>query len=135
MLRDPSARVFVAVGALSAALAVAAGAFGAHALADAVPPGRLATFETAARYEMMHALALVLVGLLVERNAIGGAERGLRWAGRLFIAGTVLFSGSLYLLVLTETPWLGAVTPLGGVAFIAGWLALAATALKGGGVK
>ena len=133
MPHDPSARMFLVVGALSAALAVGAGAFGAHALADAVPPGRLATFETAARYEMMHALALVLVGLLAERNASGSAERGFRWAGRLFIAGTVLFSGSLYLLVLTETPWLGAVTPLGGVAFIAGWIALAAAALKGEG--
>ena len=71
-----------------------------------------------------------VVGLLADRSASRGAERGLRWAGRLFVVGTVLFSGSLYLLVLTETPWLGAVTPLGGVAFIAGWIALAATAWR-----
>src|SRR5690606_8162070 len=118
---DDTARLFVVAGALSAALAVAAGAFGAHALAEAVPPGRLATFETAVRYEMYHALALLVVGRLKARY--GG--RRLRWAGWLFLVGTVLFSGSLYLLVLTDTPWLGAVTPLGGVAFIAGWLALA----------
>ena len=127
MSQEAAARLFVAAGALSAGLAVAAGAFGAHALADAVPPNRLATFETAARYEMMHALALVLVGMLIDRRA----DRRFRWAGWLFLAGTVLFSGSLYLLVLTDTPWLGAVTPFGGVAFIGGWLVLAASAWRG----
>jgi uncharacterized membrane protein YgdD (TMEM256/DUF423 family) len=125
-MEDASARFFIMAGAVSAAIAVIAGAFGAHALADAVPAARLATFETAARYEMYHALALVLVGLLAER----GADRSLRWAGQLFLVGTVLFSGSLYLLVLTETPWLGAITPLGGVAFIAGWLSLAVAAWR-----
>jgi uncharacterized membrane protein YgdD (TMEM256/DUF423 family) len=125
--QEAAARLFVAAGALSAGRAVAAGAFGAHALADAVPPNRLATFETAARYEMMHALALVLVGVLIDRRA----DRRFRWAGWLFLAGTVLFSGSLYLLVLTDTPWLGAVTPFGGVAFIGGWLVLAASAWRG----
>jgi uncharacterized membrane protein YgdD (TMEM256/DUF423 family) len=119
--RDTDARLFLVAGALSAAVAVAAGAFGAHVLDGVVPPGRIATFETAARYEMVHALALLLVG----RMAVGRPSRWLEWAGRLFLVGTVLFSGSLYLLVLTETPWLGAITPLGGVAFIAGWLALA----------
>jgi len=125
--QEAAARLFVAAGALSAGLAVAAGAFGAHALAEAVPPNRLATFETAARYEMVHALALVLVGVLIERRA----DRRYRWAGWLFLVGTVLFSGSLYLLVLTDTPWLGAVTPFGGVAFIGGWLVLAASAWRG----
>lgn len=127
MTHEATARLFVAAGALSAGLAVAAGAFGAHALADAVPPNRLATFETAAQYEMVHALALVLVGVLLDRRA----DRRFRWAGWLFLAGTVLFSGSLYLLVLTDTPWLGAVTPFGGVAFIGGWLVLAASAWRG----
>ncbi len=127
MVEDHSARLFMVAGALSAALAVGAGAFGAHALGDTVSPARLATFETAVRYEMVHALALLLVGVLVER----WSDARLRWAGWLFLAGTVLFSGSLYLLVLTDTPWLGAVTPLGGVAFIAGWLLLAWAALKG----
>jgi uncharacterized membrane protein YgdD (TMEM256/DUF423 family) len=125
--QEAAARLFVAAGALSAGLAVAAGAFGAHALAEAVPPNRLDTFETAARYEMVHALALVLVGMLIDRRA----DRRFRWAGWLFLAGTVLFSGSLYLLVLTDTPWLGAVTPFGGVAFIGGWLVLAASAWRG----
>lgn len=120
---ERTSRFFLVAGALSAAFAVAAGAFGAHGLREAVTPDRLATFETAVRYQIYHALALLVVGLLVERDREG--ERRLRWAGGLFLAGTVLFAGSLYVLVLTDTPWLGAVTPLGGVAFIAGWLVLA----------
>ena len=117
----PRARLFLVAGALSAAVAVAAGAFGAHALDGVVSPARIGTFETAARYEMYHALALLFVGWMMLHRA----DQILRWAGRLFLTGTVLFSGSLYLLVLTDTPWLGAITPLGGVAFIAGWLVLA----------
>jgi len=99
---------------------VAAGAFGAHGLRDRVSPADLATFETAARYQMYHALALIAVGLLAER---GLARTSM--VGGLFCAGIILFSGSLYLLVLLELPWMGAVTPLGGVAFIAGWVTLA----------
>lgn len=116
-----TARLFLVAGAISAGLGVAAGAFGAHALARAVTPDRLAAFETAARYQMVHALALLIVGLLVERSPI----RWLRGAGWSFLAGTVLFSGSLYALVLADAPWLGPVTPLGGVAFMAGWGMLA----------
>jgi uncharacterized membrane protein YgdD (TMEM256/DUF423 family) len=126
-MEDSSGRFFISAGAVSAAIAVIAGAFGAHALADLVPPVRLATFETAARYEMYHALGLVLVGLLAERRT----GRGLEWAGKLFLIGTALFSGSLYLLVLTQTPWLGIITPFGGVAFIAGWLTLAVAVWRG----
>ena len=114
-------RALFAVGAVSGALAVAAGAFGAHALADAVSPERLATFRTGASYHLVHALATctaALVATLVPGRAV-------RTAGWLFVAGTVLFAGSLYALVLLDLPVLGAVTPLGGVAFIAGWLALA----------
>lgn len=128
MTPDRGARFFLVAGALSAALAVAAGAFGAHGLRDLVTPDRLATFETAARYQVYHALAMLAVGLLLGREA--GDARRLRWAGGLFLAGTVIFAGSLYGLVLTDTPWLGAVTPLGGVAFIAGWLALAWSAWR-----
>lgn len=121
-------RGFLVLGAVLAALGVAAGAFGAHALAGRVPAERLAIFETAARYHLVHALALVLVGVLAER----GLE--VRAAGWLLLAGVVVFSGSLYLLVLSGASWLGAVTPLGGAAFITGWLALAWAAWRGAGV-
>ncbi len=119
-------RLFVLIGALVAGLAVAAGAFGAHALADRVSAARLETFETAVQYQMYHALALVLTGLLAQHSAADA----LAWAGYLFAAGILIFSGSLYVLVLTDTAWLGAVTPLGGVAFIAGWALLAWTAIS-----
>jgi uncharacterized membrane protein YgdD (TMEM256/DUF423 family) len=99
---------------------VAAGAFGAHALRDRLPPADLAIFETAARYQMYHALALLAVGWLVER----GHPRA-HLAGMLFVAGVVLFSGSLYILTLCGIRWMGAVTPFGGAAFILGWVALA----------
>ncbi len=113
------ARFWLVSGAVLAAIAVAAGAFGAHGLRDRLSAADLATFETAARYQMYHALALVAVALLDGRGL------NVRPAGWLFLAGVVLFSGSLYLLTLGNLRWMGAVTPLGGVAFIAGWLALA----------
>lgn len=106
--------------ALSGAVAVAAGAFGAHALEARLGDADLAIWETAARYQLIHAVALLLVSRLVARSVPGTT-----WAAWGFMAGTVVFSGSLYLLVLTDTRWLGAVTPIGGVALIAGWLALA----------
>lgn len=112
---------FALAGAVSGALAVLAGAFGAHALRARVPLDLLTAFETGARYQMYHALGLLAVALLVERVPHGGV----RAAGWLFIAGTVLFSGSLYALTLTGARALGAVTPFGGICFIAGWVALA----------
>jgi uncharacterized membrane protein YgdD (TMEM256/DUF423 family) len=112
-------RTFLIAGTVLAGLAVAAGAFGSHGLRAMVAPERLVTFETAVRYQMYHALGLLLVGLLAVHVP------RVRTAGRLFLAGTAVFSGSLYLLVLTGAGWLGAVTPLGGVAFIAGWAHLA----------
>ena len=108
------------IGAISAGIAVAAGAFGAHGLRKRLAPDLLEIFETGARYQMYHALALVALGL--------GPIEGSKWvkyAGQAFLAGTLLFSGSLYLLALTGTRWWGAVTPLGGVAFLAGWGCLA----------
>ena len=120
-------RLFVALGALSGLLAVGAGAFGAHALRERLAPDMLAVFETGARYQMYHALALLVAGWAAGRWP-GGATLAAGW---LFVAGTVVFSGSLYTLVLTGQRWLGAVTPLGGLAFIAGWAALAWAALKG----
>lgn len=116
-------RLFLALGALSGFISVAAGAFGAHALKQRLAPELLVTFETGARYQMYHALAMVLVALLVGRA--GGESRVLVASGWLFVAGTVLFSGSLYALALTGIRPLGAITPIGGLAFLGGWLALA----------
>jgi len=114
-------RVFFGLGALSAGLAVALGAFAAHGLRGRLSPEALATFETGARYHMYHALALLAVAWASARWP-GGATSAAGW---LFVAGTVLFSGSLYLLAVTGVRALGAITPLGGLAFIAGWIALA----------
>jgi uncharacterized membrane protein YgdD (TMEM256/DUF423 family) len=114
-------RLFAAIGAASGFLAVAAGAFGAHALRARLSPHLIDVFETGARYQMYHALALLAVALLAGR----WQAPQLAWAGWLFIAGTLLFCGSLYLLALTDVPWWGAVTPVGGVAFLAGWLLVA----------
>lgn len=114
-------RLFFGLAALSAFVAVAAGAFGAHALRARLSPEYLAIFETAARYQMFHALGLLAVAWAVTRWP-GTLPV---WAGWLFVAGTVLFSGSLYLLALTGARWWGAMTPLGGVAFLVGWICLA----------
>jgi uncharacterized membrane protein YgdD (TMEM256/DUF423 family) len=119
-------RTFVALGAVSGFISVAAGAFGAHALKSRLAPDLLAVFETGARYQMFHALALVAAGWATSRYP--GTAAAL--AGWLFLAGTVLFSGSLYALAFTGVRGLGAVTPLGGVAFLGGWAALALAALR-----
>lgn len=115
------ARLFFTLGCLSALVGVALGAFGAHGLRGRVTPEMLNVFEVGVRYQLYHALALLAVGAIAGRLP-GGA---LAIAGWLFVAGTVVFSGSLYLLVLSGQRWLGAVTPLGGLAFLAGWLVLA----------
>jgi uncharacterized membrane protein YgdD (TMEM256/DUF423 family) len=120
-------RTFLALGAISAAISVAAGAFGAHALKARLAPDLLAVFETGARYQTYHALGLGLVAWAASRFPGPAAS----WAGWLFVLGTVLFSGSLYALALSGVRALGAVTPLGGVAFLAGWVALAIAALRG----
>ena len=117
-------RVFITIGALSGLLAVAAGAFGAHALRDRLSADMLSVFQTGATYQMYHALALVGVGILLARFSVDGSPF-VTAAGWLFIAGSVLFSGSLYALSLSSATWLGAITPLGGIAFLLGWLALA----------
>ena len=109
------------IGALLALLGVAAGAFGAHALRGQLEPSRLQVFETAVRYQLVHALALVFAGA----NHDTAPRPGTVAAGVLFLAGVALFSGSLYLLVLTGVTAWGAVTPFGGVSFMAGWLVLA----------
>jgi uncharacterized membrane protein YgdD (TMEM256/DUF423 family) len=117
-------RAFLVLAALSGCLAVAAGAFGAHALRERLSPDMLGVFQTAVTYQMYHALALLGVGILLARFSIDGSV-WLTAAGWLFVAGTLLFSGSLYALALTDIRWLGAITPLGGVAFLLGWLAIA----------
>jgi len=117
---------FIATGAILAALAVALGAFGAHGLKKIVEAETVQTFQTGVQYQIYHAIALVLIGILSEKYA----GNFLRLAGWFFIAGIILFSGSLYLLVLlkaTETVGLGKlglITPLGGLSFIAGWASL-----------
>jgi uncharacterized membrane protein YgdD (TMEM256/DUF423 family) len=108
------------VAGLLGAIGVAAGAFGAHALRERLDAASLATFETGARYHLLHAVAAVVAAL--RASAAGGASA--RRAGWLFVAGTLVFSGSLYGLALGGPRWLGAATPLGGLAFISGWLAL-----------
>lgn len=112
-------RLLCMLGAVFGLLSVALGAFGAHGLKGVLSDDMLATFETGARYQMYHAGALIAVGW------IGRTVRSswLSWAGWSFIGGILLFSGSLYLMALTGTRWLGAVTPLGGLAFIVGWSA------------
>jgi len=120
-------RLFFALGSILAGLAVGFGAFGAHGLRGVLDANDLATFEVGVRYQMYHALGLIAVSW-----AYGRFESStIVWAGWLFVAGIVLFSGSLYFLVLTGPRWLGAVTPLGGTAFLAGWLLLAWSALRG----
>ena len=115
------------VGAVSAAVGVALGAFGAHGLKSRVSAEMLAVFETGVRYQMYHALALLAVGWTATRWP-GSAVSVSGW---LFLSGIVLFSGSLYLMTFTGARWLGAITPIGGLAFILGWSMLAVAALKG----
>ncbi len=113
------------LGAMAAVLGfvgVLLGAFGAHALEGTVTPERLLTFETGVRYHLMHALALLAVAAFARSSP----TRALALAGHLFALGTLVFSGSLYLLVLLDLGWMGAITPLGGVALLIGWMALAA---------
>jgi uncharacterized membrane protein YgdD (TMEM256/DUF423 family) len=121
MQNTPSPSLFAVLGASSAAIAVAAGAFGAHALRARLEPRMLEVFETAARYQMYHALALLSVAWMVTRTGTSLAVA----AGWLFVAGTVLFSGSLYAMAFTGVRALGAITPLGGICFIGGWICLA----------
>ena len=119
-------RLFFTIGSLAAFLAVALGAFAAHGLKARLDASMLATFETGVRYHMYHALALLAVGWAAMRWP-GAAVNASGW---LFLAGIVLFSGSLYALSLTGVRWLGAITPFGGLAFLAGWACLAWAAWK-----
>jgi len=118
---NSSGRTFLRIGALLGFIDVAIGAFGAHALKERLSPDLLAVFETGVRYQMYHALAILIVALIIGRSS-GNARA--TWAGWCFVAGIVLFSGSLYVLALTGIGVFGAITPLGGLFFLAGWLCL-----------
>lgn len=120
-------RAWIAVGALSAAVAVLVGAFGAHGLKSRLSPELLAVWETAARYQLVHSVALVALGAAAPVLRATGATA----AAVLFVVGTVLFCGSLYALALTGARGLGAVAPIGGLAFVAGWACLAWAAVRG----
>ena len=114
---------WIATGAMALAVAVSLGAFGAHGLRGRLDAYSLEVYERAVFYHFIHALGLLLVALLARAGAIGGAVTGR--VGWLLLAGILLFSGSLYLLAITGQRWLGAVTPVGGVSFIAAWVLLA----------
>lgn len=119
-------QIFILIGGLSGGLSVALGAFGAHALKERIPAQRQETFETGARYQMYHSLALLATGILrVQRPDVNLVVI----AGWAFLAGILLFSGSLYSLTLTDRRWFGAITPFGGLALILGWVLLALAAI------
>lgn len=112
--------LIIPLGALNAFLAIAAGAFAAHGLKDVLSLAYLETFKTAAEYQMLHGLGLILIGLLNKH----GVTRGNTASAIIMLSGIILFSGSLYLLTLTGTRWLGMITPIGGACFLIAWLIL-----------
>jgi uncharacterized membrane protein YgdD (TMEM256/DUF423 family) len=122
-------RSCIAAGALLMLVGVMLGAFGAHVLQSQLEPRRLASFQTGVHYQLLHALGLLVVGLVAR----DGASTRLRWSARLMLAGTALFCGSIYLMTAGAPRWLGMVAPLGGLSFMAAWGLLAWHALKGGG--
>ncbi len=120
-------KLFLLLGSINAALAVAIGAFGAHALKARLTPADMETFHTASQYHFYHALGLMLAGLVI--SSIHGSAF-IKASGWIMLTGIILFSGSLYCLVITQQRWFGAITPLGGTAFIVAWLCLFAGVLK-----
>jgi len=120
-------RWWLFIGSVAGFLGVAGGAFGAHALKARLSEQMLANFETGTRYLLVHAVALLVVGVLAGRDGVGD----LRWVGFPFAVGMLIFTGSLWIMALTNTRWLGAITPIGGTALIIGWVVLAAAAFRG----
>lgn len=118
-------KIIVAIAAFLLAIAVAAGAFGAHALKNTLSPERLETWQTAVQYHAWHALGLMLISLIGTQFDVV-----VTWPASLILAGILVFSGSLYILCLSGMSWLGAITPIGGVAFIAGWILFGVQLLK-----
>ncbi len=115
-------KTLLVTGSILMALAVAFGAFGAHIVQEMLTPERFEVYQTAVQYHFYHALGLLILGA-VQNHA--GRSAWLDWSGRLLLAGTLIFSGSLYTLTLADTGWLGMITPIGGFAFVLGWIALA----------
>lgn len=122
-----SAKTWLVLGSVGMFLAVAMGAFGAHALKKLLTPDLMAIYETAVHYHIYHAFGLIAIGLVALHWP---ATALLHWAGVLMIVGLVLFSGSLYALGLSGIRWLGAITPIGGTAFLAAWLLLAVAVMR-----
>ncbi|MFJ5766081.1 MULTISPECIES: DUF423 domain-containing protein [unclassified Lysinibacillus] len=120
---------FIVTGALHGFLAVALGAFGAHALKDIVDDYGLGIWETAVQYQMFHATGLLIIGLLMSSKLLGEVKQ-LKLAGIFFNLGIVFFAGSLYVLAISGIKVLGAITPIGGVLFLAGWVLIIVSALK-----
>jgi uncharacterized membrane protein YgdD (TMEM256/DUF423 family) len=120
-------KLFIILGAVNAFIAVALGAFGAHGLADKLEPKYLEIWKTGVTYQMFHATGLLIIGLLLGRVA---ASSLFTWSGWLMLVGIILFSGSLYFLSVTQINKLGAITPLGGVCFLAAWILVVVGAMK-----
>jgi uncharacterized membrane protein YgdD (TMEM256/DUF423 family) len=120
---------FIGIGGLNALLSVAVGAFGAHGLKGTMPADLMEIYQTGVQYHMVHALGLLLIGLLINQSK-SSEGRAVSAAGWCLLAGIILFSGSLYALSLSGIRWLGAITPLGGVCFLAGWLLVVIHAWK-----
>ena len=116
---SPTAKLFLTLGGINAALVVMLGAFGAHGLKARMSADMLAVYQTGVHYHLFHALGLLVVGLVAMHISDSAY---LRWSGWLMLVGIVLFSGSLYVLSVTGLRWLGAITPFGGVSFIAAWV-------------
>ena len=120
-------KLFVSLGSINALIAVALGAFGAHALKNSLSPEMLAIFETGVQYHFYHALGLLAVGMIATQ--LPGSSL-VKWSGWLMTAGILIFSGSLYVLSTTGITWLGAITPIGGTAFIVAWLLLTIAVIR-----
>jgi uncharacterized membrane protein YgdD (TMEM256/DUF423 family) len=120
-------KAFIIIGAINAFMAVALGAFGAHGLKDKLEPKYLEIWQTGVTYQMFHAIGILVVGLLLSKVA---ASAQFTWSGWLMLIGIILFSGSLYVLSLTKVGVLGAITPLGGVCFLAAWVLIIIGAVK-----
>ena len=120
-------KLFISLGSVNALIAVALGAFGAHALKARLSPDMLAVFETGVQYHFYHALGLLAVGMIAAHLPDSSL---VKWSGSLMFFGILIFSGSLYILAITGIKWLGAITPIGGTAFITAWLLLAIAVLR-----